>query len=185
MRLEDLILLALRCLLLALLALGLARPALKSGDMFGQSKVTSVLIVDASYSMGASDGTMSRFEKAQRAALEVVDGLPGGSAAAVWLAGDGYQGVVSEPTFDLNLARKAIRDAVVSDRGTDLFPALRAAVATLRDRLAVRREIFLVTDGQALGWRQLGEIRDLLRGVQGEIGCTCVGRRWRTPQFRS
>src|SRR6185436_5541404 len=68
MRLEDLILLALRCLLLALLALGLARPALKSGDMFGQSKVTSVLIVDSSYSMGTSDGTMSRFEKAQRAA---------------------------------------------------------------------------------------------------------------------
>ena len=40
MKVEDRILLALRCLLLALLALALARPALLSGtaDVFGQSK---------------------------------------------------------------------------------------------------------------------------------------------------
>src|SRR6185369_10585643 len=63
MRIEDLILLVLRCMLLALLALALARPALKSvtSDIFGQSKVTAVIIVDNSESMGMSDGTMTRF----------------------------------------------------------------------------------------------------------------------------
>ena len=46
MQIEDLILLALRCLLLALLAFALARPAVMSNskDIFGQSKVTGVIM---------------------------------------------------------------------------------------------------------------------------------------------
>src|ERR1041385_1430375 len=84
MRIEDLILLALRCLLLALLALALARPALKtaSGDFFGQSKVTGAIILDNSSSMGMSDGTMTRFEKAKKAAEQALETMPAGSATA-------------------------------------------------------------------------------------------------------
>ena len=53
MRLEDLILLLIRCALLALLAFSLARPALKNSttDVLGQAKVTSVVVLDNSYSM--------------------------------------------------------------------------------------------------------------------------------------
>src|SRR6185436_15799995 len=88
MRLEDMILLALRCLLVALLALALARPAIlsKATDLFGQSKVTGVIILDNSYSMGVSDGSMTRFDKARDAALAAIDSLPFGSATAVLLA---------------------------------------------------------------------------------------------------
>ena len=55
MRIEDMILLALRCLLLGLLALALARPAILSNanDFLGQSKVTGVIIVDNSQSRGS------------------------------------------------------------------------------------------------------------------------------------
>src|ERR1044071_712831 len=111
MRIEDMILLALRCLLLALLALALARPAFKSAssDVFGQSKVTGVIVLDNSYSMGVSDGTKTRFDKAREAALQAVDSMPSGSATAVLLASDIVQGIVPEPTFDFNLARKVIR----------------------------------------------------------------------------
>ena len=53
MRIEDLILLLIRCALVALLALALARPALKdsSTDVLGQAKVTGIVILDNSYSM--------------------------------------------------------------------------------------------------------------------------------------
>ena len=87
MRVEDMILLALRCLLVMLLALALARPAIlsKATDLFGQSKVTGVIILDNSYSMGVSDGTMIRFDKARDAALEAIDSMPIGSATAVFL----------------------------------------------------------------------------------------------------
>lgn len=176
MRIEDMILLALRCLLLALLALALARPAILSdaSAVFGQSKVTGVLILDNSMSMGVSDGTATRFEKARRAAEQVVDSLPAGSATAVLLASDVVQAAIPEPTFDLNLARKAVRDAALTDRATDIFPALGRAIDTLKDRIALRKEIYLVTDGQAAGWRQLTEIQRALEWTKSGIKTTVI-----------
>lgn len=165
MRIEDLILLVLRCLLLILLALALARPAILSNatDLLGQSKVTGVVILDNSSSMGMSDGTQTRFDKAREAAEAVLDTMPAGSATAVMLASDIVRAVIPEPTFDFNLARKIIREAPLSDRATDLGPAVERAVDLLRGRsMALRREIFLITDGQASGWRQLPEIHSTL-----------------------
>jgi len=171
MRIEDMILLALRCLLLALLALALARPAILSdaSAVFGQSKITGVIILDNSMSMGMSDGTGTRFEKARRAAEQALDSMPAGSATAVLLASDVVQAVIPEPTFDLNLARKALREAPLTDRATDIFPALGKAIDTLKDRLALRKEIYLVTDGQATGWRQLTEIQRTLERTKSDI----------------
>jgi hypothetical protein len=171
LRIEDMILLALRCLLLALLALALARPAILSNasDMFGQSKVTGAIILDNSQSMGMSDGTATRLEKARRAAESVLDSMPVGSATAVLFASDIVQGAIPEPTFDLNLARKAIREAPLTDRATDVFPALQKAIATLNERLAIRREIYLITDGEAAGWPQLTEIQRALERAKSEI----------------
>ena len=171
MRMEDLILLVLRCLLLALLALALARPAILSNTtaQFGQSKVTGIIILDNSGSMGVSDGTRTRFDKALRAAEQVVDSMPGGSATAVWLASDVVQEVIALPTFDLNLARKSLREARLTDRASDLFPALDKAVDYLRGRMVIRKEIYLITDGQAAGWRQLNEVQSLLQKSKTEI----------------
>src|SRR6059036_3839729 len=78
MRLEDMILLAVRCLLLGLLALALARPAILSNasDLFGQSKVTGVILLDNSQSMGMRDGTTTRFDKAKKAAEAALDSMP-------------------------------------------------------------------------------------------------------------
>jgi hypothetical protein len=171
MRVEDLILLALRCLLLALLALALARPAILSeaAGVFGQSKVTGVIILDNSYSMGVSDGTATRFDKARAAAEQALDSMPAGSATAVLFASDVVQAVIPEPTFDFNLARKIIRQAPLTDRATDLFPAVQKAIDTLSGRLALRKEVYVVTDGQAAGWRNLAGIQQILERAKSEI----------------
>lgn len=176
MRIEDMILLALRCLLLALLALALARPAIFSdaSAVFGRSKVTGVVVLDNSMSMGVSDGTSTRFEKARRAAEQVIDSLPAGSATAVLLASDVVQAVIPEPTYDLNLARKALREAALTDRATDVFAAVNKALDTLRDRIALRKEVYLVTDGQAAGWRQLTEVQRALERTKSDIKTTVV-----------
>ena len=90
-RVEDMLLLALRCLLLLLLGLALARPTIRSvaaGGWFGQAKVTSVVLLDNSYSMSAADGAKSRFENAKEAAVKAIDSLPAGSSVSVLLASD-------------------------------------------------------------------------------------------------
>lgn len=171
MRIEDMILLALRCLLLALLALALARPAILSNasGVFGESKVTAVIILDNSRSMGLSDGAATRFDKARQAAAQALDSMPPGSASAVFLSSDVARTVIPEPTFDLNLARKIIREAPLTDRPTDVFPALQKALDTLNGRLALRKEIYLITDGEASGWRQLAEVQRSLEKTRSAI----------------
>jgi hypothetical protein len=171
MRIEDLILLALRCLLLALLAFALARPAFQESgaDFLGQTKVTGVIILDNSRSMGMSDGTATRFEKARQAAEQALETMPAGSSTAVFLASDIVDGVIAEPTFDLNLARKAIREAPLTDRATDLLPAVQRALDMLKQRIGIRKEIYIVTDGQLAGWKRMAEIQKLLENAQREI----------------
>ena len=165
MQIEDLLLLLLRCLLLLLLALALARPAMRSSSskVLGQSKVTAVLLLDNSASMGMSDGVQTRFDKARKAAEQAIDSLPAGSAAAVFLASDTARPLIGEPTHDLNLARKMVREAQLSDRSSDVYPGIERALETLRNRLAIRKEIYLFTDGQANGWRQMADVQKLLK----------------------
>jgi hypothetical protein len=162
--LEDVVLLILRCALLALFAVALARPSFKQGGLagFGDHDEAAIIAIDNSASMSQTDGVASKFEQAQKAAEEVLDSLPGGSAVAVWLVSDVVNNVISEPTHDFALARKAIREGRRSDRATEMPAALHRAVDVLRHQTATGKRIYLITDGQANGWKQLTETRALL-----------------------
>jgi hypothetical protein len=120
--------------------------------------------------MSATDGAKSRFELAKEAADQAIASLPTGSAVSVLFASDYTPtGPIPEPTYDLNLARKTIKEVKVSDRATNLYPAVKKAVETLKDRRSGAREIYLVTDTQALGWRQFGDIRQSFEDVKKDI----------------
>ena len=166
--LEDLILLLLRCLLLVLLAVALARPSFKKGGLagFGDSNEAAIIAIDDSASMSQTDGAASKFEQAQKAAEDVLDSLPSGSSVAVWFVSDVVKSVIPEPTHDFALARKTIRGAQRSDRGTEMPSALRRAVEVLQRQPVAVKQLFLVTDGQANGWKQLPETRALLEGTR-------------------
>ncbi|MBI3868628.1 MAG: BatA domain-containing protein [Verrucomicrobia bacterium] len=171
MEIEDMILLVLRCLLVALIALALARPTLRDavGAFLNGGKSVGVLLLDNSLSMGMSDGATTRFEKAKKAAEQAIDSLPSGSSVAVWLVSDTVRDAIPEPTFDLNLARKTIREAPLTDRGTDLGGAIDRAIELLKTRVGARREVYLFTDGQLTGWRNLLDIRSRLERSKDEV----------------
>lgn len=185
LQLEDILLLILRCLMLALLVFALARPALKNasgGGLFGGASVHAVIVVDNSYSMGASDGVTTRFDLAKQAAEQVIELLPTGSSAAVILASDVPDAVIPEPTLDLNLARGVIHDAKLTGRATDLYSSVRRATETLQKRNAVRREVYLITDAQSSGFRQFENIRQAMEQTQNEIKTTLIFARTKLDQ---
>ena len=165
---EDIVLLVMRCALLILLALALARPTLRQAGAggFGGNNAAAVILLDNSASMAQSDGASSKFEQAQKAAEEVIDALPSGSLIAVWLVSDVVRNVIPEPTKDFALARKVIREARRTDRGTEMQPALRRAIEVLQRQQAETKQLFILTDGQAVGWKQLSESRALLESVK-------------------
>jgi von Willebrand factor type A domain/Aerotolerance regulator N-terminal len=170
MNLEDIILLILRCLVVALLALALARPTLKSGalSVLGGDE-TAIVLLDNSGSMSTGDGVATRFEKAQKAAEQIVDSIPTGSAVAVWLVSDTVRDVIPEPTRDLALARKAIRDAKRGDQATDWQPALRRALDVMQRQTGIHKRLYVVTDAQAAGWRGTADARNMLEASKSEV----------------
>lgn len=171
MNLEDLLLLLLRCLLVLFLALALARPALRKAGigLLGTGGETAVIALDNSYSMSQTDGVTSRFEKAQKAAEQVVDGLPSGSSVAVLLVADEVDAPISRPTNDLNLVRKVVRESKRSDRATELEPGFRQAVEILKQSGGGSKTLYFITDGQAIGWKKLSEIRSMLDAVKTSV----------------
>jgi len=176
LRIEDLLLLLLRCLLLILLALALARPAFRAGGMsIGGGPRTVVIAVDNSYSMGLTDGGASRFDNGRKAAEQIVDSLPLGSRAALLLFSNVARPVIAEPATDLNLVQKMIREAALTDRGSNVHPALRAALDILKRHAEEQGQIYLITDGQATGWREMAAMRNEVTQAGADVEIVVPG----------
>jgi hypothetical protein len=171
LRMEDILLLLLRCLLVALLILVLSRPTWQSnGKTSGSHQVAAVIIIDNSYSMGLTNGIQTSLQRAQTAAEQILAAFPTGSSSALFFAADNVQPVIAQPTFDFNLLRERIRQAKLTDRATDLSNALQLAVTTLQKHESVTsKEIYLITDGQANGWPALDQLEKQLVEIQKQI----------------
>jgi len=171
LQMEDLLLLILRCLLIALLILVLARPTYLSGTKTtGSHQVMAILVLDNSYSMGLTNGIQTSLQRGQTAAEQILAAFPTGSSSALFFAADSVKPVIAQPTYDFNLLREKIREAKLTDRATDLSNALQLAVTTLQKQEGNQsKEIYLITDGQANGWPSLDQLEKQLKDVQQQI----------------
>lgn len=170
---EDWLLLLLRCLLFLLIALFFARPALLMsvlGLSFTQEPIAAVMIVDQSASMGQSDGSLTRFDKAKAMGSELISKLASGSSCALYLSSDDVKEVIAKPTTDFSLFRRVLDQAPLTDKGSNLYPALKNAIQLLRSVQAKRKEIFILTDSQLSAWKDLQGILRLQGEIKKEIG---------------
>jgi uncharacterized membrane protein len=134
-------LLLLQLLALLALTLALARPAV---TVLGQGAQRTVLILDVSASMKATDVAPSRFAAAQREALALLARLP--SAAEVMVIEAGVQPRVLVP---FSRERERVTAAVKALEARDLPNRLSEAIRTARGMTVQdpRSEIHVFTDG--------------------------------------
>lgn len=173
LRIEELILLGLRMLIVALAVMAFARPVLRALGvplLSQNARVYAVVVLDNSLSMDfrGADGKRS-FEKAQTAADTVLSRLlkPGDSASLVLLS-DKPEAVVSAPSFDLSLVRDRVRAARVGDRATDYLAAAQSVVSLLKGMQTPVKEVYWITDDQADAWNS--SKREAAKAVWGELG---------------
>lgn len=110
-----------------------------------------VVLVDASASMSALEGSRTRFAAACAKASEVLAGLSAADAAnIVWLRTPSR---AEFPSLGVNIPflQTALRKAAVSLEAADLRGAFDLAVNLLRDT-TVAREIYVVSDFQRSSW---------------------------------
>ena len=153
-RVEDLGLLLLRVLLVALLAAAFARPVLRSsGGWLGAGRtVESVVVIDATASMDWRGDGGTRLESAKRLAREWVEGLDRSDAVALWVLTDRLERPVPVPITDRSHWFKQLDALRVSEGSASLAPVFGAAREWTETQGTGRKEIVLITDNQVAAW---------------------------------
>lgn len=156
-RMEDLLLLLVRCLAVGLLAFALVRPVIRDGGWIGESRVGVVIAIDSSFSMGHDPGNGSRFAAAVARAREIVSSCSGDDEVTIVQMG-------SRPVTRLEAA--GVGDTRIAEVLASLEPVpepldLQACLpdlVRLLDALeAPRKECYLITDAQATQWSAVSE----------------------------
>lgn len=149
-KLRHLVLLAMRCLALALLVAAFSRPFVHRARAATASLLGArerVVLVDRSYSMGYADH-WKRALDAARAATRDISGTD--RATIVFFANDPV--AATEPTADHARLEHAIAATTLSSEGTRYEPALKYAAQLLAASNLPRKDVVLISDFQRIGW---------------------------------
>jgi hypothetical protein len=156
-KLRHLLLLAMRCLALALLVAAFSRPFLQRHNAGVSSLLGArerVVLVDRSYSMGYAD----HWKRALDAARSATSGLAGNDRATiVFFANDPV--AATEPTANPARLERAIAGAKLSSEGTRYEPAIKLAAQILSASNLPRKEVVMISDFQRVGWGRRDDIQ--------------------------
>ena len=149
-RIKQIILLILRMLAIACLALAFARPTLTgmfSGVIGGQATSSIAIVVDNSRSMQMRDAEGGYLEQAKEIASMLVDQSTNGDE--FFIVTTGREDVVPAAAYNLtSLALDAIDEIETAPYAGNLNETWRRAAGLLEDASNVNREIYLLSDLQ-------------------------------------
>lgn len=149
-KLRNLLLLALRCLALLLLAFAFSRPYFTAQNPeAATARTSSVILIDSSASMRYGDW----FERARRAARNIIGDAPADEQIAVVPFAESYE--VARPLKNNHAEAGEVIDRLQPTLGAaDYLQALQAADALLKEAGKSARKIYLISDFQASGWNR-------------------------------
>ncbi len=155
---QDWLLLVLRTLFCLALIAAFLRPLLFSDQQIaglGEQK-NVVVVVDASASMAAAEGSQTRFAEACAEASRVLDGLtPRDRANLIWLDAD-PDAVFPEMGVNFGFLHDGLRRAQVTSERGSIARAIALAVDQLGE-VEGRREICVVSDFQKSAWTAVAQ----------------------------
>src|SRR5215831_8222079 len=154
LRLKQWLLLALRTLAVALLAMAMARPSLKGGAAGrGSAASTLIALVDVSGSMGAPDAEGRPLTATARRVIESLLATLGPADELLLVPYDRTVHPLSEkPLADAARLRAAAQALAPSASATDHMAALELAGRALSQSRALNRELFWISDFQRTGF---------------------------------
>lgn len=178
-RLRQALLLLTRSMLLALLVLALAGPTVGRSVGQGTGRVSLLVVLDCSPSMGVNVAGRSRLDDARQHAANVLAQLRPGDRAGVLFAGS-LQPLVA-PTDNLSAVARAISSASLGNSRCDLRTILEQAALSFQDDGAPTH-LLVITDAQSTNFERIDEAwldqftdsraRNRLRTVLCRLGTT-------------
>jgi hypothetical protein len=184
--LDELLLLLVRALIVALVAFAMIRPAFHhrtkqvNGASVRQGRTAAVLLIDDSVSSSAGRAQPA-FEGIKKLGLAYLDSLAPGDEVSVLLMSQLGAGS-SDPVFDLEGLKAQISNQKPSYVATDVPGLLDGGLNQLKRHINPGAELVLLTDGRKDGWHEEDKVRweDLRERLRGPKNAV-VGSRQR-PQ---
>ncbi len=156
-RLEQLILLLIRCAVPILLALCLARPVLTGTNILeGDAPVSMVVLLDTSYSMDTVTDAGSRLRSAIDATREIINATGRGSEIYVLQTGGTPTSLIDRPSSDADFVIRRLMQVRGGLGASNMQAALDEALATLAGMSNARRELVVISDFQPADWDEVG-----------------------------
>jgi hypothetical protein len=185
MRLEQIILLALRCLCVLLLVLAMASvtpwaealwhwlaPGAAQAVSTSNSRTHKILVIDGSFSMGLKVGDVSCFEKARALATQIVRDGSGGDGFSVVLMASPPRRIVPEPSEDGRKVATEIASLRLTHGNADLPATLNTVESLVRGSPGKfpDKEVYFLTDMQQSTWilRQPDAVAALIEKIQSK-----------------
>ncbi len=183
MRLEQLILLAVRCLMVLLLVLAMCSvtpwaeavwhwmdPEGGLAPAAAGQRTHKILVVDGSFSMGLKDGDGTCFDKARSLAARIVRESSGGDGFSVVLMAAPPRRIVPEPSEDAHKVAAEIDALRLTHGNADLFGTLSTVESLVQASPGKYpdREVYFLTDLQQSTWiaRQPAALSASLQKIQ-------------------
>ncbi|MCX7008567.1 MAG: BatA domain-containing protein, partial [Kiritimatiellaeota bacterium] len=173
-RIEQLLLLLVRCLIPAVLALIMARPVLTGlRALLGAAKTSTVILLDNSYSMDVGTKNHSTFTEARDTAGQLIRHLGRGSEVAVVLMGGVPAPLLAEPTFNTDRAARELALLQTGYGSANVPAALDLGLGILGKMHEVQRELIVISDFQKISWAERDDIeRTRLAGLLKKLPVT-------------
>ena len=156
LRLEQILLLIVRTLIVLLISLALARPTVETfGEYFrAEGPRHRIIVIDATFSMGYSPQDRSRFDRAKELARQIASAARQGDALQLVRIGESLpRAIVKQPAYQPSAVLEEIAQLPLLDERADVS----AVLAEIDELLALapeiaRKEVYFLTDLQTAAW---------------------------------
>ena len=156
-KLEDWLLMVLRCLTFLLVALAMMRLVfVNSSDLFSGASRELILVIDSSYSMNHGQYE-SRFDLAKKKAMKIVNSLPSGSKISLVTIGDEPEVLIRHRDPSEISLERYFAALEAKPEGFGLEVSLSLLDELLNESDSANREVIFLTDAQKRSWCENSE----------------------------
>ena len=167
LRIQDLLLLVLRCLAILLFVFALSRPfstGESSSALSGEKRSGVIIALDASYSMEEGADSSNRFKRALDQVKVISESIHPGDPVSLVLLGAEQDVIIRNMAFDANRFRNILFDLKAKPESLNLDNITSSLIGLVEDMEAPQKEVFIVSDIQAKSWnKQISRLRDGLK----------------------
>ena len=174
LKLEQLLLLLIRTMIVVCIALALARPTAETLGQYFQSEGPRhrIIVIDATLSMGNAPSGRTRFDRARDLARQIVSGARQGDAInLVRISESTPHVIIARPAYQSMAVIEEIEQLILHDERVDASIVLKEVhdLLSLAPEIT-RKEVYLITDLQASTWApgnsaEASQVRDSLKKI--------------------